>query len=1099
MATLSELKATIFQHGNYGGKNQALGIGQYNMADLTIGNEQLSSLKIPLGLQVTLYQHANFTGETRTYTADVSFTQDFNDQTSSIVVEPVVTIYQQDNYAGASQALRVGQYNIADLTIGNDQLSSLRVPDGMQATLYQHANFQGNTRTYTSDIPFTEGFNEQTSSIRIELVTTPEIIPTGTPPSGPPPGTTTPPEAEQAATRTEAEVYTGVGSSLGGGYTSNPPDEIAGQPLSQLIASGAVPQYDLMVRLQSKVQDGTLTMDKATLGDYGVLVDLVGMLLDILAPIRNVQIQFAKGSPGMIGEPGQEISENPTEDNNLATPEDHALKISGDVTLFTNKAARLEYADFFHYKGKPNCSFKFIFTEDMGIGTFLPGVPLIQGLKLASPTIIAATASTLYDPNLDSGINEGFNFFGNLKIAESDDAGIRFIGDILDVRELAVHAAVDTSGATPQYLLEAAVQRDITIIDGKNFKLRFTRSDVGIYVKGQPPEPSIAMSNDLVVTLIEKGKENHLVFTGGVKIEAESITGSFTMNGTGRSPEGALSGTVQNTGEWREPFGIPGVIIRQFAVQVGFTYLFPWVDNVGVHANMKIGDVDGSVSILVDTNDPDQFVLAGSTDRITIIQIMSAMSPVTFVAYQALPSAVRSAMNKAVDIALEDVKVSIVPSATSIGGVHFRDEGVTIAGRLAVFGWQASMYLNVDTFDGITAAADMDPLNILNVLKVTGAGTDPAPKLRLRISTADTPYLYISAKIEFLALTQELQVEVGENGMLFIFNRSLGNILTTNLRFSYKDYNFDANGKINFNLNASFNTVFGKITLVDIGFNAEATIRAGQDAGFFASLSGGFRFYGKTVTFPTLTLDVPPSDFQAIYDQVIKRIEDKALDIFGDVFETLEEWANAVKDGTIVFAGEVATVAKDVYKASKEAAAKAYKTLNKGAREAAKGISQAYNISARETAKVLKGAEYAANEVADAMQDAFKLTVDGAADALKYAGYGVNEVGNALKTAYNATANATAKALKAAGYTVNQVGDALKSAYNATADTTAKALKFAGYGVNEVGNFLKSGYNLTGKALQSALEGAGYAAKQVEGFLKDVGEWFGDNMNPTKW
>ena len=115
----------------------------------------------------------------------------------------------------------------------------------------------------------------------------------------------------------------------------------------------------------------------------------------------------------------------------------------------------------------------------------------------------------------------------------------------------------------------------------------------------------------------------------------------------------------------------------------------------------------------------------------------------TFVGYQALPANTRSAINKVVDVAMEDVKVSIVPTATSIGGVHFRDEGVTIAGNLAVFGWNASMYLNVDTFDGVTAEADMDPINILNILKVTGAGTDPAPKMSLRISTSDVPVAYI--------------------------------------------------------------------------------------------------------------------------------------------------------------------------------------------------------------------------------------------------------------------------------------------------------------------------------------------------------------------
>ncbi|MEL6778785.1 MAG: hypothetical protein AAFO06_16165 [Cyanobacteria bacterium J06597_16] len=921
----------------------------------------------------------------------------------------------------------------------------------------------------------------------------------GEPPSGPPPAVDTPSEAQQATTRSEAETYEEIGSTLGQGYEQSPPEDIPGQPLSQLVSSGALPQYDLMLRLQSQIEEGSLTLDKSVLGDYGIMAELVGSILDVLTPIRNPKLEFVQGSPGIVGIPGMEVSEDPSTDENLATPEDHALKISGDVTLFGSEAAKLEYADFFHYKGRPHCVFKYILSKELGIGTFLPGVPLIQGLKLSGPTLIAATASTLYDPSLDSGINEGFNFFGNLKIAESDDPSIRFIGDLLKVQELALHAAVDTAGATPEYLLEGAVQRDITLVDGDNFKLRFTRSDVGISVKGKPPEPAISMSNDLVVTLKENGEDTHLVFTGGVKVELESITGSFTMNGTGRSPQGDLSGSIQNTGEWKDPFGIPGITIRQFALQVGFTYLFPFVDNVGIHANMKIGDVDGQISILVDTNDPDQFVLAGATERITMIQIMSSMTPATFVAYQALPGKLRRAMNKALDVALEDVKLSIVPSATSIGGVHFRDEGVTIAGKLAVFGWQASMYLNVDTFDGITAAADMDPLNIANVLKITGALGEAAPKMRLRLSPTETPDLYISSKIEFLGLSQELFVDVGEDGMLFILNRKLGKLLSTNLRFSYGDGDFEALGSIDFNLNLSLNTLLGEITLVDVGFNASANFRAGQSAGFYASIEGDFRLYGKTVTFPTLTLEAAPSDFQAVYNHVIDQIKDNALDLLGGVFETLEEWANAVKDGLVDFGGEVAEVAHDVYKASKEAAAKAYRTLGKGATAAANGLAAAYDLSAEGVAQVLEGANYAAEEVAEAMENAFNLTVEAAAKVLKAAGYAAEEVGDALKSAYDASARVAAEALNHAGYAAEEVGDALKSAYNATAEVAADALKYAGYGVGEVGDFLQSGYGLAGDGLKTVLRGAGYAAKEVEKFLKDVGQFFEDNLNPTKW
>ena len=62
MTTSSSLKATIFQHANYAGNSQALGVGKYNIADLTIGNDKLSSLKVPSGLRVTLYQHSNFPG-----------------------------------------------------------------------------------------------------------------------------------------------------------------------------------------------------------------------------------------------------------------------------------------------------------------------------------------------------------------------------------------------------------------------------------------------------------------------------------------------------------------------------------------------------------------------------------------------------------------------------------------------------------------------------------------------------------------------------------------------------------------------------------------------------------------------------------------------------------------------------------------------------------------------------------------------------------------------------------------------------------------------------------------------------------------------------
>ena len=90
---------------------------------------------------------------------------------------PPATIYEHANFQGRSMALDVGRYDMRQLTIGNDQLSSARVRQGYKLTLYQHAGFAGNTVSYTSDVSFVGGFNDQTSSIVVEA--TSQALPPG--------------------------------------------------------------------------------------------------------------------------------------------------------------------------------------------------------------------------------------------------------------------------------------------------------------------------------------------------------------------------------------------------------------------------------------------------------------------------------------------------------------------------------------------------------------------------------------------------------------------------------------------------------------------------------------------------------------------------------------------------------------------------------------------------------------------------------------------------------------------------------------------------------------------------------------------------------
>lgn len=85
--------------------------------------------------------------------------------------EPIkVTIYQDSNYGGASQELSEGDYDVNTLTIGKDQLSSLRVPKGMKVTLFEHGDFTGRSKTFTEDAFWVgDDFNDITSSIKVEM------------------------------------------------------------------------------------------------------------------------------------------------------------------------------------------------------------------------------------------------------------------------------------------------------------------------------------------------------------------------------------------------------------------------------------------------------------------------------------------------------------------------------------------------------------------------------------------------------------------------------------------------------------------------------------------------------------------------------------------------------------------------------------------------------------------------------------------------------------------------------------------------------------------------------------------------------------------
>jgi hypothetical protein len=88
----------LYEHANFAGISATVGVGQYNWRTLDHDfqlNDRLSSLKVPVGLEVTLYEHADFVGASRTLRGGEHNLYDFNDQVSSIKVAYDDTIEQR--------------------------------------------------------------------------------------------------------------------------------------------------------------------------------------------------------------------------------------------------------------------------------------------------------------------------------------------------------------------------------------------------------------------------------------------------------------------------------------------------------------------------------------------------------------------------------------------------------------------------------------------------------------------------------------------------------------------------------------------------------------------------------------------------------------------------------------------------------------------------------------------------------------------------------------------------------------------------------------------------------------------------------------------
>jgi hypothetical protein len=179
---------TLYDQCNYSGKKSYLTVGSYRGYQMQVKNDRLSSIKVPYGLKLTIYENDKFEGRSNTYTADQPCLEpDWRNMTSSIVIErdpaiPAnaspydgVTFFNDCYSKGYSQTLRPGNYTGGQLGQLKYNISSFSINGNLRIRIFMNSeNLAGASAIYESSIScLTGNQNDNIGSLIIEYKPSP--------------------------------------------------------------------------------------------------------------------------------------------------------------------------------------------------------------------------------------------------------------------------------------------------------------------------------------------------------------------------------------------------------------------------------------------------------------------------------------------------------------------------------------------------------------------------------------------------------------------------------------------------------------------------------------------------------------------------------------------------------------------------------------------------------------------------------------------------------------------------------------------------------------------------------------------------------------
>ena len=181
LSAISQNYITLHEDCNFQGKSYYLETGNHRLYQIKIGNDRLSSIQIPYGFKVTIYADDNFSGNSKTFTENVTCLEpEWNNMASSIVVENTnylqgnlsdYVVFYNDCYSkGFSRTLRPGIYKGNDLGELKNNISSFNIFGNLRIRVFiNNENASGYYNTFEDNQScLGNSYNDKISSLVIE-------------------------------------------------------------------------------------------------------------------------------------------------------------------------------------------------------------------------------------------------------------------------------------------------------------------------------------------------------------------------------------------------------------------------------------------------------------------------------------------------------------------------------------------------------------------------------------------------------------------------------------------------------------------------------------------------------------------------------------------------------------------------------------------------------------------------------------------------------------------------------------------------------------------------------------------------------------------